>query len=66
VLSWQMAYVTFGVIMVVLGLVALFVIMEDENKVEDEMKRTGRGDQAHVAPICRTSRNNSEAGAGEP
>jgi MFS family permease len=49
VLSWEMAYVTFGVIMVVLGLVALFVIMEDENKIEDEMKRTGRGDQAHVA-----------------
>jgi MFS family permease len=48
-LSWEMAYVTFGVIMVALALVAVFIIVEDENKIENEMKRTGRGDQAHIA-----------------
>lgn len=48
-LSWEMAYVTFGLIMVVLGVVALLVIVEDENKIETEMNRTGRADQAQVA-----------------
>lgn len=48
-LSWEMAYVTFGLIMAALGSVALFVIVEDENKIENEMNRTGRADQAHVA-----------------
>lgn len=48
-LSWEMAYVTFGLIMAALGSVALFVIVEDENKIETEMNRTGRSDQAHVA-----------------
>ena len=47
--SWQMAYVTFGVIMAALAAVALIVIVEDENKIESEMIRTGRGDQAQVA-----------------
>jgi sugar phosphate permease len=48
-LSWEMAYVTFGMIMAALGVVALFVIVEDENKIETEMNQTGRADQAHVA-----------------
>ena len=48
-LSWEMAYVTFGLIMAALGSVALFVIVEDENNIENEMNRTGRADQAHVA-----------------
>ena len=48
-LSWEMAYVTFGMIMAALGVVALFIIVEDENKIETEMNRTGRADQAHVA-----------------
>jgi MFS family permease len=48
-LSWEVAYVTFGLIMVALGFVAVFIIVEDENKIENEMKRTGRGDQAQVA-----------------
>jgi MFS family permease len=47
--SWEMAYVTFGLLMAVLGIVALFVIVEDEDKIESEMNRTGRADQAHVA-----------------
>ena len=47
--SWEMAYVVFGVMMVALGAVALFIIVEDENKVEVEMERTGRADQAHIA-----------------
>ena len=47
--SWEMAYVTFGLLMAVLGIVALLVIVEDESKVESEMNRTGRSDQAHVA-----------------
>ena len=49
VFSWQTAYVVFGVIMGALAVMALFVIVEDEKKVESEMKRTGRGDQAQVA-----------------
>ncbi len=48
-LSWEMAYVTFGLIMALLGIVALFVIVEDETKIESEMIRSGRADQAHVA-----------------
>jgi MFS family permease len=48
-LSWEMAYVTFGLIMVALGAVALYVIVEDEDKIESEMNRTGRADQAHIA-----------------
>jgi sugar phosphate permease len=47
--SWEMAYVTFGLLMAMLGIVALLVIVEDESKVESEMNRTGRADQAHVA-----------------
>lgn len=47
--SWEMAYVVFGVMMVALGAVALFIIVEDENKIEVEMERTGRADQAHIA-----------------
>jgi MFS family permease len=47
--SWEMAYVTYGVIMVALAVVAIFVVVEDENKIEAEMRRTGRGDQAHIA-----------------
>ena len=49
VFSWQTAYVVFGVIMGALAIIALFVIVEDEKKVESEMKRTGRGDQAQIA-----------------
>ncbi len=49
VFNWQTAYVVFGVIMGALAIIALFVIVEDEKKVESEMKRTGRGDQALVA-----------------
>ena len=49
VFSWQTAYVVFGVIMGALAIIALFVIVEDDEKVESEMKRTGRGDQAQVA-----------------
>ena len=49
VFSWQVAYVTFGVIMSALAILALFVIVEDDEKIEAEMKRTGRGDQAQVA-----------------
>ncbi|MBI01677.1 MAG: hypothetical protein CL783_04280 [Chloroflexi bacterium] len=49
VFNWQTAYVVFGVIMGALAVMALFVIVEDENKVESEMKRTGRGDQAQIA-----------------
>ena len=49
VFNWQTAYVVFGVIMGALAVMALFVIVEDEKKVESEMKRTGRGDQAQVA-----------------
>ena len=48
-LSWEMAYLTFGLIMAALGAVALFVIVEDENKIESEMNRTGRGDLAQIA-----------------
>ncbi|NQW20806.1 MAG: MFS transporter [Chloroflexi bacterium] len=51
-LSWEMAYVTFGIIMVVLGFVAVLVIVEDENKIEAEMNKTGRADQAHVARVA--------------
>jgi|GEM_PF-131253 MFS family permease len=47
--SWEAAYVTYGVIMVALAIVAVFIIVEDENKIEAEMKRTGRGDQAQIA-----------------
>ena len=49
VFNWQTAYVVFGVIMGALAVMALFVIVEDEKKVESEMKRTGRGDQAQMA-----------------
>ena len=49
VFNWQTAYVVFGVIMAALAVMALFVIVEDEQKVESEMKRTGRGDQAQIA-----------------
>lgn len=49
VFNWQTAYVVFGVIMGALAVMALFVIVEDENKVESEMKRTGRGDQAQIS-----------------
>ena len=49
VFNWQTAYVVFGVIMAALAVMALFVIVEDEKKVESEMKRTGRGDQAQIA-----------------
>ena len=49
VFNWQTAYVVFGVIMAALAVMALFVIVEDEKKVESEMMRTGRGDQAQVA-----------------
>ena len=49
VFNWQTAYVVFGVIMGALAVMALFVIVEDEKKVEIEMKRTGRGDQAQIA-----------------
>ncbi len=49
VFNWQTAYVVFGVIMGALAVLALFVIVEDEKKVESEMKRTGRGDQAQIA-----------------
>ena len=49
VFNWQTAYVVFGVIMGALAVMALFVIVEDENKVESEMKRTGRGEQAQIA-----------------
>ena len=48
-LSWEMAYVTFGVIMLALAIIALFVIVEDDSAVEKEMKRTGRSDQTKVA-----------------
>ena len=47
--SWEMAYIVYGVIMAILGFVALVVILEDEEQVEAEMNRTGRADQAHVA-----------------
>jgi MFS family permease len=47
--SWQMAYVTFGLIMAALAAVALFIIVEDEEKIENEMKRTGRSEQAQIA-----------------
>jgi len=47
--SWQTAYTVFGLMMVALGAVVLFIIVEDEDKIEAEMKRTGRGDQAQVA-----------------
>ena len=47
--SWEMVYVVFGVMMLALGAVALFIIVEDENKIEVEMERTGRADQAHIA-----------------
>ena len=49
VFNWQTAYVVFRVIMGALAVMALFVIVEDEKKVESEMKRTGRGDQAQIA-----------------
>tara|TARA_B100000029_G_scaffold137229_1_gene132027 strand:- start:55668 stop:56906 length:1239 start_codon:yes stop_codon:yes gene_type:complete len=49
VFNWQTAYVIFGAIMGALAVVTLFVIVEDEKKVEREMKRTGRGDQAQIA-----------------
>ena len=49
VFNWQTAYVVFGVIMGALAVMALFVIVEDEKKVESEMKRTGRGDQAQIS-----------------
>jgi MFS family permease len=51
-LSWQVAYVTFGMIMAVLAAVAIFVIYEDQDKIEAEMKRTGRGDQAQIARVA--------------
>lgn len=47
--SWEMAYVVFGVMMLALGAVALLIIVEDENKIEVEMERTGRADQTHIA-----------------
>jgi MFS family permease len=47
--SWEIAYVTYGVIMVALSAVAVFVVVEDESKIEAEMQRTGRGDQAQFA-----------------
>jgi len=48
-ISWEMAYVVFGLIMVALSIAALIVILEDEKKVEAEMNRTNRGDQAIAA-----------------
>jgi MFS family permease len=51
-LSWQVAYVTFGLIMALLAAVAIFVIAEDQDKIEAEMKRTGRGDQAQIARVA--------------
>jgi cyanate permease len=47
--SWETAYTVFGLMMVGLGVVALLIIIEDEDKIEAEMKRTGRGDQAQIA-----------------
>ena len=48
-LSWQVAYVTFGLIMAVLGLLTLWIIVESPRAIEAEMRRTGRSDQARVA-----------------
>jgi sugar phosphate permease len=48
-ISWETAYTVFGFMMVGLGVVALLIIVEDEDKIEAEMKRTGRGDHAQVA-----------------
>ena len=48
-ISWEMAYVVFGLIMVALSIAALIVILEDEKKVEAEVNRTNRGDQAIAA-----------------
>ena len=48
-ISWETAYTVFGLMMVALGVIALLIIVEDEDKIEAEMKRTGRGDQAQVA-----------------
>ncbi|MDA1278652.1 MAG: MFS transporter, partial [Chloroflexi bacterium] len=47
--SWEAAYVTFGAIMAVLAVVAILVVVEDDDAIEAEMKRTGRGDLANVA-----------------
>jgi MFS family permease len=47
--SWETAYTVFGLMMAGLGVVALLIIVEDEDKIEAEMKRTGRGDQAQIA-----------------
>ncbi len=47
--NWELAYVTFAVIMVVLAFVALLVVVEDDRSVEVEMRRTGRGDQVKIA-----------------
>ncbi len=48
-LSWEVAYITFAVIMAVLALAALLVVVEDAASVKVEMERTGRGDQVKVA-----------------
>ena len=42
-LSWQAAYISFAIIMVVLAAVAFVVIRETEDDVEAERIRTGRG-----------------------
>ena len=47
--SWEVAYVTFAVIMALLALVALLVVVEDSASVRVEMERTGRGDQVEIS-----------------
>lgn len=54
-LSWQMAYTTFGVLIAILAFVALIVIQEDENQVEQEMIRNGRADQTGIAKAAARS-----------
>ncbi len=49
VVSWEVAYVTFAVIMALLALVALLVVVEDSASVRVEMERTGRGDQVEIS-----------------
>ena len=49
VVSWEVAYVTFAVIMALLALVALLVVVEDSASVRAEMERTGRGDQVEIS-----------------
>lgn len=47
--GWQWGYLAFGILLLLLALVALLTISEDEALVAREMRATGRGDAVHAS-----------------